>query len=744
MNNDNSTAEKKSIVIVDDIPNNLRVLSEILSNENYRVRPTTSGVMALETIKASLPDLILLDIKMPDMNGYEVCKRLKENEQTRDVPVVFISALDETTDITNAFAAGGVDYITKPFASAEILARVKTHINLRSAGLDLERNNKELKEAREALKKINENLEKKISARTRDLTASNQKLQNEVTEHKKTETLLKLDEERLEALLKLNKMDHLSEDEIVETILEEAVRLTRSKIGFFHYISDDKKHIKPFKWSREVLDECQTVNNEVYPLEEAGAWADCLHTGKPVVHNDYQLIQSQKGYPDGHPRIERHLSVPIFDNDQIIAIIGMGNKTEAYSGSDIRQLTLFSQSMWRMIQQIRSDEKTRELEKQLRQAQKLEALGTLAGGIAHDFNNILSPILGFAEITMDDLPQESQSHQNLKEIFNAGMRATDLVRQILAFSRQSEYDIKPVKIQLIIKEVIKLLRASLPSSIEIHMDLKETGHLVMADPTRIHQVIMNLCTNAFHAMRETGGTLDITLNETELGADDLTDNFADMAPGKCLKLSVKDTGKGMDRQMIEKIFDPYFTTKEKGEGTGLGLSVIHGIVKSINGKISVYSEPGNGSVFHVYLPVIRTCDTKGSESPVAPAPTGTENILMVDDDNQLRRMIQKMLEKLGYKVTAMSNSMDALKEFKKYTRAYDLVITDMTMPKMTGKQLSEKLLAIQPDLPVIICTGFSEYMNKKTARAMGICGFVMKPIIQSELAFAVRKALDGT
>ncbi|MBA4369373.1 MAG: hypothetical protein C0403_17245, partial [Desulfobacterium sp.] len=335
MNSSDWNTGQKSIVIVDDMPNNLRVLSEILRQDNYRVRPTTSGEKALETVKTALPDLILLDIKMPGLSGYEVCKKLKENKQTSDVPVIFISALDEITDKMNAFASGGVDYITKPFASEEVLARVRTHIALSSAGHELERKNRDLLAAREALEKINAELEEKVLARTRELTASNKRLQNEIAEHKKTETLLKLDEERLEAMLNLNEISDLSENQIIDTVLEEAVRLTRSKIGFFHFVSNNHKYIKMFRWSQEVIKECRVNLDAMYPIEKAGVWADCIRTGKPVIHNDCQLLPDRNAYPDGHIHIERFLSLPIFDKDQIIAIIGAGNKKEAYDESDI-------------------------------------------------------------------------------------------------------------------------------------------------------------------------------------------------------------------------------------------------------------------------------------------------------------------------------------------------------------------------------------------------------------------------
>ncbi|MBC8431778.1 MAG: PAS domain S-box protein [Desulfobacterales bacterium] len=382
----------------------------------------------------------------------------------------------------------------------------------------------------------------------------------------------------------------------------------------------------------------------------------------------------------------------------------------------------------------------KKLETQLRQAQKMESIGTLAGGIAHDFNNILFPIMGFAEMALDDVPKNSPLHHNIKEIILGTKRASDLVKQILAFSRQSDQKPKPLKVQLIIKEVLKLMRSSIPTTIKIKHDINNECGLVMADTTQVHQVAMNLMTNAYHVMEDEGGVLSVSLKEVELTADDLTDQSID--PGTYVCLTVTDTGSGIDQSVISSIFEPYFTTKGNDKGTGLGLAVVHGIVKNYRGDIKVYSEPGKGTAFHVYLPVIKFQTETEETGAVEPVPKGTERILLVDDEEPIVRMEKQMLERLGYHVTERTSSVEALEAFRVNPNKFDLVITDMTMPNTTGVQLAQKLLEIRPDIPIILCTGFSTKVDKEKAAAFGIRGYVMKPVVMSELAKKIREVLE--
>ena len=383
----------------------------------------------------------------------------------------------------------------------------------------------------------------------------------------------------------------------------------------------------------------------------------------------------------------------------------------------------------------------RKLEAQLRQAQRMETIGTLAGGIAHDFNNILFPILGHADMLLADIPEDSPLQDGLNEISAGALRAKDLVRQILTFSRQDTTELILMKMQPIIKEALKLIRSTIPTTIDITQDINADCGAIKADPTQLHQIIMNLTTNAFHAMEETGGVLSVSLKEIELGNDDVIN--LDLEPGTYVCLTIADTGTGMDKNIIEKIFDPFFTTKEVGKGTGMGLSVVHGIIKSMKGAIQVYSEPGKGAEFRVCLPVEQSSFERQSIQIHDVIQSGTEQILFVDDEAAIITMGKRMLERLGYQVTSRTSSLEALEAFRANPDRFDLVITDMAMPNMPGDKLSTELIKIRSDIPVLLCTGFSENISEKKAASLGIKGFILKPIVMKDLARKIREVLDN-
>jgi len=380
------------------------------------------------------------------------------------------------------------------------------------------------------------------------------------------------------------------------------------------------------------------------------------------------------------------------------------------------------------------------MEERIREAQKMESIGNLAGGIAHDFNNILFPIVGMSEMLIEDLPPGSSERESAEEIFRAGKRGGDLVKQILTFSRQSEHKMIPTRIQNVLKEVINLSRASIPSFIEINQDIQRDCGMVMIDPSQIHQVCMNIITNAYHAVEDTGGKISIMLRQTAL--KDVESVDLNLSPGTYAVLSISDTGHGMSEELISKIFNPYFTTKEQGKGTGLGLAVVYGIVQEHNGDIKVNSEIGKGATFAVYLPLIEKAHGIESIDAAEDYQGGNERILLVDDEEPIANLEKQMLERMGYKVTSRFHSLDAFAAFKANPYSFDLVITDMAMPSMTGAQLSEEILALRANIPILICTGFSERIDEEKAKSTGIKGFLMKPVIKSDMAKTVRKVLD--
>jgi len=381
-----------------------------------------------------------------------------------------------------------------------------------------------------------------------------------------------------------------------------------------------------------------------------------------------------------------------------------------------------------------------EIERRLQQTQRIEAVGLMAGGIAHDFNNILSPIMGYAEMLTADLAPDSASFRHAAGILKAARRAADLARQILAFSRQSEQRKGPIQIQQILKETIKLARATIPADIAVTWQIQSDCGTVRADPTQLHQIVMNLITNAYHAVEEKNGTIRVELRETFLGKDEFPSSLLESGQYACI--SISDTGSGIDPSIIGKIFDPYFTTKEQSKGTGLGLSIVHGIVKEYGGDIHVTSEVDKGTTFDVFLPIVTSEDEIEKVEDVTQYPKGTERILLVDDEQPIIRLERLMLESLGYQVTTRTSSIEALAAFQANPFGFDLVITDMAMPNMTGLQLSKKMTAVRPDIPILICTGFSEKIDRKQAAAFGVKGVLMKPIGKRELVEMVRQALD--
>lgn len=382
----------------------------------------------------------------------------------------------------------------------------------------------------------------------------------------------------------------------------------------------------------------------------------------------------------------------------------------------------------------------KQLEESLRQSQKMEAIGTLAGGIAHDFNNILFSILGYTQLSLEIVEKDSLLYSNLQEVLTAGNRAKDLVQQILAFSRQTDQELTPVRIDLIIKEALVLMRASLPTTIEIHKNIKSDA-LVLADPTQIHQVLMNLCINAGQAMEGENGRLTIELVSLEIDSD-FSGEHPFLESGPYINLNVSDTGKGMTPEVMARVFDPFFTTRQRTDGTGLGLSVVHGIVKSCGGTIHVFSEPDKGSTFKVFLPAVERRINLETRDP-GPIPRGNERILFVDDEPVLATMGRQLLESLGYRVSAKTDSIEALEVFRENSDKFDLVITDMTMPHMTGEKLATELMHIRPNIPIILCTGFSRTIDDIKATALGIRAFISKPVLKREIAETIRKVLNG-
>ena len=434
-----------------------------------------------------------------------------------------------------------------------------------------------------------------------------------------------------------------------------------------------------------------------------------MAAGKPCI-NEEEITYAD----DGHRELLETIKTPMFRSDgSLIGVLGIA-----------RDIT-----------------ERKEMEAHLGQVQKMEAIGTLAVGIAHDFNNILGVIYGYTELANDNAPPDSDYAKDLEQVLIAANRAKDLVRQILAFSRQSTAERIPLRLQPLVKEVLKMLRSSIPTTIEIQDAIDPECGVVLADPTQVHQMVMNLCTNANQVMEETGGILKIELKKVffEKGCKPLA---TDLASGEYVELVVSDNGPGIGPGIIDKIFDPFFTTKEKDKGTGMGLSITHGIIASYGGAIAVESELGKGSVFHVYFPVSKQQVVSENKNNIE-ALRGKEKVLFVDDEEILVQMGKVMLEQLGYTVTVRCSSVEALITFENNPEEFDIIITDQTMPEMTGAELATRMLQIRPDVPIILCTGYSTLIDEASAKTLGIREFVLKPLEKTSLANLIRKVLDA-
>ncbi|MBI9075258.1 MAG: PAS domain S-box protein [Desulfatibacillum sp.] len=423
---------------------------------------------------------------------------------------------------------------------------------------------------------------------------------------------------------------------------------------------------------------------------------------------------------DGKTRWVRASSRPIMEDGKVTGIRGTFRDVTDY---------------------MKAQEDKKRLEEQLEHSQKLEAIGTLAGGIAHNLNNVLYPILGYTEMAIEDIPEDSPAQESLQEVLHAADRARELVFQILTYSRRSEEKLEPIDLGPIMKEVIKLISAAVPSTIKVEQSLAPNCPAVLADSAQIHHVIMNLCTNAYHSMRDTGGILDVALSHVEYKEGQKTP-VVNMATGEYVRISVTDQGQGIEPEVRERIFEPYFTTKGVGEGTGMGLALALAIVTKVSGFIDVTSVPGKGSTFDLYFPVTDKVPVTPIPEYHGPAPRGGEHIMLVEDDQQILRMTHQMLERQGYKISPFDSGIDALEAFFDNPGDYDLVITDMTMPIMTGDQLAVEIMNKSPETPVILCTGFSEHISKEQAEALGVAAFLMKPMARNRVAGIVRKVLD--
>ena len=679
------------ILIVDDMEMNLELLEARLEGKGYEVTSAKDGVEALEKLKKDSFAMIISDILMPKMDGFQLCRECKGDDTLRTIPFLFYTATyTDKKDEEFALSLGAESFIVKPMEYKRFMEKIEGVLERYKKGLLPPSQILVEKDEPVFLKEYNERLIKKLEDKVVKLEETERTLQQSMHDVKERVKELNC----LYGIFKLTESQNTPLEEIIQGIV----------------------NLMPPSWQHPGATCVRII----------------LDGKEYITHNFRETIWKQSSD-----------IIVKEDRTGILEVYYLEEKPESDEGPFMKEerslIDAIAERLGKVIERKLAAEEAAKLQSRLKQAQKMEALGTLAGGIAHDFNNILSAIIGYTELSKMKLPEDSKVRAYQDEIFKAGNRAKDLVKQILIFSRQTEHELKPVPVKFIIKEALALLRASLPSTIEIHQDT-QTDSLVLSDPTQIHQILMNLCTNAGHAMEQKGGVLRVDMVDVELDSG-FTATYPDLKPGPYIKLTVSDTGYGMSSEVMNRIFDPFFTTKERGMGTGMGLSVVHSIVESYGGVVGAYSEPGKGSAFKVFLPVIegKQKSEAGVEKPI---PKGTERILLVDDEPSLVEMGKELLEILGYEVTTSVSSNDALEIFKAEPERFDLVITDMTMPNMTGENLAKELIAIREDIPVILCTGFSSGMTEKNVKSMGIRAFVAKPILRQDMAETIRKVLD--
>ena len=726
-----------SILVVDDERSIRNTVKAFLENEDHQVETAEEVRTALDILGRQPIDVVLTDIIMPRMTGIDLLKKIRETAP--DTLVIMMTGEPTLETAAESVRYGAIDYLQKPVGKAEILKTVRNALHIKS-----------LNDDKQKLEQENKNhlnhLEQLVAERTRALTES------EATLRRRADELAILN--HLARGLGAN----VTVKTTVEFGLREIARAVSSDLVLLFLGNEDDLDQKGIYFEGEHKQWDEGAAHRIGECLCGLAFEEDRSIYSLDIHADTRCTRREckmSGFVS-------FAALPLKSGEEKLGVLGLATSASrdfATQGSFLEALAnelsvglkkslLYEQlqehalELQANIEQTKASEAERmRLMTQLQQAQKMEAIGTLAGGIAHDFNNILSAVLGFTELSLSRSPEDETLRQYLEQVLGAGMRARDLVQQILTFSRQCELAVSPIHISPIVKETLKLIRASLPATIDIRQNIR-SELLIMADPTNIHQILMNLCTNAGHAMRRDGGILEISLGDVALDSE-FTDNHTGLVAGSHVWLGVSDTGEGMPSSVKDRIFDPFFTTKKEDGGTGLGLSVVHGIIKGLNGQILVESEPGRGTSFDIYLPAVYAdaLEKVGEETFI---PVGNEHILLVDDERTLVDVNTHFLESLGYMVTGVTGPMEALEAFRARPNEFDLVITDMTMPQMTGDALAQTLLKLRPDLPVIMYSGFSSTIDADRMAEIGIRALLHKPLLKREIAETIRRTLDGS
>lgn len=806
---------KKKILVVDDNPQMLGLIADLLEDEGHQVSTAEDGLSALDILISFIPDIMFIDLVMPKIGGDKLCKIIRKMQHLKNCYLVLVSAAAAEMDFDYTEIGADACIAKGPIGSiiGNVLAAVRESdsllkgekpksikgfdtVHLRQMTKELLSQNRHweaiLDSMREgiletfedrvvygnsaALSLFGISLEELLAAYPPDLFDEIVKLQVEklmksradktfeigyskaIKINNKLVTLKKLPvrgESSTSIIMITDVTERLkAEEELKKAHDELELRVEQRTAELVQANEQLKRKIQEHKQAQEALQESKERFRELAELLPQTIFEMDINGNLTFVNRKAfdHFGYTQQDFDQGLKGLE------MFDPDDRSK--AMKNAKKIMSGENIglNEYTVIKKDKSTFPALIHStaicrDEKpvglrgfiiditeTKQLESQLQHAHKMEAIGTLTGGIAHDFNNILGIIIGNTELALDDVPEWNPAHFNLEEIKTAGLRAKDIVRQLLGFAHKTDQKRKPIKLVPVIRDSLKFLRATLPTSVTFRQNIQVSADTVLADPTQIHQIMLNLYTNAAHAMEETGGTLEISIQNLVLD-NNSADIYPDLSPGNYVAMKVSDTGQGISPEIKDRIFDPYFTTKEIGKGSGMGLSVVHGILQNHQGAISFDSEPGKGTTFTLFFPVIEEEAVIESKS-VEEFPTGNERILFIDDEKSIVNMAQQILERLGYQVETKQNPVDALELFHSKPKRFDLVITDMTMPHMTGDKLIEQILNISPDMPTILCTGFSEKISEEKAQEFGVKAFLLKPLVKRDFAVTVRKVLD--
>jgi signal transduction histidine kinase len=690
MNNKDNKIIK--VLSVEDNPELATLMQKVLFQDKtnaFELEVVDCLSSGLKRLSEESIDILLLDLILPDSQGLDTFIRV--HAQAPQIPIIVLTGLDNEMLAMGALRMGAQDYLIKGQTDSNLLIRTIHY----------------------------------------------------AIERKRAEEETRLHENRLKNLLDLHRMGDATEKEIFDFTLEAGLRTVPSEFAFVGIISADEAVMIIHAWSRGAMGQCAITEKPIhFPIAEAGLWGEIVRQRRPIIVNDYNTsAEFKKGYPEGHVPIKRFLGIPIFSADRIVAVAAVANKVSEYTESDVSSLTSLLHEMWNLIDRKRAEEEKATLQEQLRQSQKIEAIGRLAGGIAHDFNNLLTVIKGYSQLSLIELKEDVPLRGNIEEIKRASEKAVDLTRQLLAFSRRQILEMRVLDLNTVLRDLDKMLRRVIGEDIELITLLADDLGRVKTDPGWVEQTIMNLAVNARDAMPSVGKltieTANVELDET------YARNHIAVTPGRYVMLSMSDTGIGMTPEVRQQVFEPFFTTKEKGKGTGLGLSTVYGIVKQSEGNIWVYSEPGKGTTFKIYLPRVDEPLEEIKERVVKEElPRGSETILLVEDEEMVRKLAVQILKRQGYTVLEGSHGNEAFNICNKHDGPIHLLVTDVVMPKMSGLELAERIASIQPEIKVLYMSGYTDNAITHHGVLEKGMNYIQKPFTVDGLARKVREVLD--